>query len=296
MVDFYQKPPIDLHKKLPYNLGMKKIIILICLLFTLTLFGCNTQKENNAITDLPTVQPPATQLPNDTFDDQNTQDNPENGQDEEEQKKKKYYLVATVNSLRIRAFPKDSSTVLGYLDKNDALFLQGEENGYYKTTFKDKTAYVHKNYCNLMEIECESDDIERAIDLGSTLLGYPYVWGSQRYHWGNGKLNTNYVHGEYDCSALVQYVYYKSNNVILDVTSRAQSLNGSKTSRKELKRGDLMFFTNASRKDKTGLEKIGHVGIYFGNNYILHTASDHAVIEPISDLRWSYFVTARRVI
>ncbi len=275
---------------------MKKIIILICLLFTLTLFGCNAKKENNAITDLPTVQPPATQLPNDTFDDENTQDNPENGQDEEEQKKKKYYLVATVNSLRIRAFPKDSSTVLGYLDKNDALFLQGEENGYYKTTFKDKTAYVHKNYCNLMEIECESDDIERAIDLGSTLLGYPYVWGSQRYHWGNGKLNTNYVHGEYDCSALVQYVYYKSNNVILDVTSRAQSLNGSKTSRKELKRGDLMFFTNASRKDKTGLEKIGHVGIYFGNNYILHTASDHAVIEPISDLRWSYFVTARRVI
>ena len=66
--------------------------------------------------------------------------------------------------------------------------------------------------------------------------------------------------------------------------------------RSELKRGDLMFFTNASRKDKTGMERIGHVGIYFGNNYILHTASDHAVIEPISSVRWSYYVTARRVI
>ena len=275
---------------------MKKIIILICLLFTLTLFGCNAQKENDAIIDVPTVQPPATQLPNDAFDDENTQDNPENTEDEEEQKKKKYYLVSTVNSLRVRALPKDSSTVLGYLDKNDALLLQGENNGYYETTFKEKTAYVHKNYCSLMEIDCENDNIENAIDLGSTLLGYPYVWGSQRYHWGNGKLNSNYIHGEYDCSALVQYVYYKSNNVILDVTSRAQSLNGTKINRNELKRGDLMFFTNASRKDKTGLDKIGHVGIYFGNNYILHTASDHAVIEPISDLRWSYFVTASKIL
>ena len=147
-----------------------------------------------------------------------------------------------------------------------------------------------------MEIESENDKIESAISLGSSLLGYPYVWGSQRYHWGNGILNKNYVHGEYDCSALVQYVYYKSNGVILDVTSRAQSLNGIKTSRSDLKRGDLIFFTNESRKNKTGLEKIGHVGIYFGNNYILHTASDHAVIEPISTTRWGYYITARRVV
>ena len=97
-------------------------------------------------------------------------------------------------------------------------------------------------------------------------------------------------------TALVQYVYYKSNGVILDLTSRAQSLNGKEVKRSELKRGDLMFFTNASRKNKVGIERIGHVGIYFGNNYILHTASDHAVIEPISNTRWGYYVTARRVV
>ena len=57
-----------------------------------------------------------------------------------------------------------------------------------------------------------------------------------------------------------------------------------------------MFFTNASRYNKTGNERIGHVGIYFGNNYILHTASDHAVIEPISAQRWNYTITARRVV
>ena len=94
----------------------------------------------------------------------------------------------------------------------------------------------------------------------------------------------------------MQYIYYQTNGVLLDTTSRKQSLNGTDVDRKELKRGDLIFFTNASRKNKTGIERIGHVGIYFGNNYILHTASDHAVIEPISDTRWSYYITSKRVV
>ena len=80
------------------------------------------------------------------------------------------------------------------------------------------------------------------------------------------------------------------------MTSRAQSIEGELVKKKDLKRGDLMFFTNASRKDKTGIEKVGHVGIYFGNNYILHTASDYAVLEPISATRWSYYLHSRRVV
>ena len=186
--------------------------------------------------------------------------------------------------------------MLGYLDKNDALLIVGEKEGFYKTIFKEKEAYVSKNLCSIMKIEYSDDKSERAIDVGSTLMGYPYVWGSQRYHWGNGKLNSNFIKGEFDCSALVQYSYYHSDKILLDVTSRAQSKNGVHVEKNNLKRGDLMFFTNASRKNKVGTEKIGHVGIYFGNNYILHTASDHAVIEPISSLRWSYYLFSRRVV
>ena len=211
-------------------------------------------------------------------------------------KRKKKYVVSTTNSLIVRSNATTNSMILGYLDKNDALTFIGEKNNFYQTIFKEKTAYVSKAYTKIMEIDIENEQIESAIELGTKLLGYPYVWGSQRYHWGNGKLNTNYVHGEYDCSALVLYVYYKSNNVILDVTSRAQSLNGVSVDIENLKRGDLMFFTNESRKNKSGIERIGHVGLYFGNNYILHTASDHAVIEPISNERWSYYITSRRVI
>lgn len=206
------------------------------------------------------------------------------------------YAVATTSSLRIRSLPSSSGSVLGYLDQKDALVIEGEENGYYKTTFLQKRAYVHKSYCKVMSIEKGSSKVEKATALGSTLLGYPYVWGSQRYHWGNGVLNKNFVMGEFDCSAFVQYIYYHSNSVILDVTTRTQVYNGISVEKSKIQRGDLMFFTNSTRKNKTGVERIAHVAIYLGNNYILHTASDHAVIEPISSTRWGYYICSRRVV
>ena len=57
-----------------------------------------------------------------------------------------------------------------------------------------------------------------------------------------------------------------------------------------------MFFTNATRKNYTGVERIGHVALYLGNNYILHTASDYAKIEQISPTRWSYYIQTQRII
>jgi len=261
-------------------------MIFLCL--ALALFcGCNrldndnkNQSSNPPIVQVPALPPVAD----------------EDGEEEiENEKKKKVYIVSKTDGLRIRSGAGDNYTVVGSLDKSDALLYKGEKGNYYVSSYKEKTAYVHKNYCTLLEMDTASNEVESAIDFGSTLLGYPYVWGSQRYHWGNGKLNTNFVNGEFDCSALVQYVYYKTNDVLLDLTSRAQSLNGKEV-QGELMRGDLMFFTNASRINKQGVERIGHVGIFMGNNYILHTASDHAVIEPISNTRWGYFITARRVV
>lgn len=208
----------------------------------------------------------------------------------------KTYLLSTADNLRVRSSNSVNSSVLGYLDKGDLCVLVSKVGEFYKTIYKEKVAYVSVNYCKEIEFNLSSVEVEKTIDFATKLIGYPYVWGSERYHWGNGILNKNFVNGKFDCSALVQYVYFKTNNVLLDVTSRGQSLNGKAVSKNNLRRGDLIFFTNKDRFNKQGIERIGHVGIYFGDNYILHTASDHAVIEPISDLRWSYYITARRVI
>lgn len=301
-----------------YNDGMKKLILLIFIVTTLMLsLACNaTQLPEDTATDgtTPPVQapsPPNYEAP--TLPDGNTPDLPsvptppndeqappqtENPPQEEEAPaiELKEYLVSSVNSLRVRARASSGGEVYGYLDKGDALAITGREGDYYRTVFRERTAYVHKDYCEVMAVPTADEKVEEAIAVGLKLMGHPYVWGSQRYHWGNGRLNTSFVAGQFDCSALVQYVYFISCGVALDVTSRAQSYNGKEVLLDDLQRGDLMFFTNEARKHKVGVEKIGHVGIYFGNNYILHTASDHAVTEPISPTRWGYLVTIRRVV
>ena len=271
---------------------MKRLIMILFVTLSIIISGCTSKESfnDNYVNNETEIVAPT--LP----DTEQPEIKEPNIEEEIVDIKKKSYIVSTTNSLRVRTAPNSSSNVLGYLDKDDAVIYIDRINGFYKTIFKETIAYIHSSYCTIMEIEYTNDAVETAIDTGCSLLGYPYVWGSQRYHWGNGKLNSNFINGEFDCSALVQYIYYKSNNVILDVTTRTQINNGVEIDKNDLARGDLMFFTNSSRKNKTGVEKIGHVGIYFGNNYILHTASDHAVIEPISTLRWSYYITARRVI
>jgi cell wall-associated NlpC family hydrolase len=274
---------------------MKKLFVLFLLLVSFSFYGCSSVNISETQPILP-IPPVNVEQDTTEKDEEFGEQVPDDEIIDEEENRRKIYAVSKVNGLRIRLKPNTSATVIGTLNQNDAVLVYEQKNGFYKTIYKEQTAYVWADYCSTFEVEHEDERIEKAIDFGSTLLGYPYVWGSQRYHWGNGKLNSNFVNGEFDCSALVQYVYFKSNGVILDLTSRAQSLNGVEIKRQELKRGDLLFFTNASRKNKVGIERIGHVGIYFGNNYILHTASDYAVIEPISDTRWSYYITARRVV
>ena len=90
-------------------------------------------------------------------------------------------------------------------------------------------------------------------------------------------------------------MFYFGADVLLDLTTRTQVKQGSAVKEiNDLRRGDLMFFTNAQRYNNVGVERIGHVAIYFGDNYILHTASDYAVIEPISSTRWKYLLEIKR--
>lgn len=205
-------------------------------------------------------------------------------------------VVSTVNGLNIRKGAGTGYSAMGTLDKSDMAMPVKKVGSWYEIRYMNKLGYVSSAYVTQMSFEKGSDAIERVIDAGKELLGLPYVFGAQRYHWGNGVLNKNYDGKSYDCSSLMQYIFKTGAGVDLAMTSREQSVQGTAVSKKNIKRGDLLFFTNASRYDKVGIERIGHVALYLGDNTILHTASDHAVIEPISAQRWSYYISARRLI
>ncbi|MDE5654871.1 MAG: C40 family peptidase [Clostridia bacterium] len=205
-------------------------------------------------------------------------------------------IKSNTDALNVRSTPSTSGQVLGTLDKGDMVRYEGEKNGWYKTVYKEQTAYVYANYASVTYMRQASDKVENVIAVGEELLGYPYVWGSQRYHWGNGVINTAFIPGQFDCSALMQYIFFKGAGVVMDLNTRTQVLQGETVERSDLQRGDVMFFTNESRVNNTGVERVGHVALYLGNNYILHTASDHAVIEEISAKRWSYYIVAKRFV
>lgn len=207
------------------------------------------------------------------------------------------YFTVTHDGVNIRSGAGTGYSVRGSAEKSTLYAYDGESGGWYKTGYKNKAAFVSSKYGQRVEMESSGDErIESVISEGAKLLGTVYVFGAVRYHDGAGRLLKGFTVAEFDCSSLMQYIFYKGANVNLQVNTRTQVKQGKTVTKSQLKRGDLMFFTNESRKNNTGIERIGHVALYLGDNWILHTASDYAKIEQISAKRWSYFIQGQRIL
>lgn len=205
------------------------------------------------------------------------------------------YVRCTGNSVNIRSGAGTSYSVLGSAEKNTTYVALEQTGGWVKTYYRNQVAYISASYGAILSLQkSENERVESVITEGYKLLGVPYVYGAVRVHDGNGKPLRNFNAQKFDCSSLVQYIFYKGANKLLQVNTRTQVKQGSYVAREDLERGDCLFFTNESRQHLTGIERIGHVALYLGDNYILHTASDYARIEKISAQRWSFFIEARR--
>ncbi|MFG2333770.1 NlpC/P60 family protein [Streptomyces sp. NPDC048604] len=93
-----------------------------------------------------------------------------------------------------------------------------------------------------------------ALNAAATQLGKPYVSGAEGPN-------------SYDCSGLTQWAYRQAG-VGLSRTTYTQQNDGVKIGRSQLKPGDLVFFNSLS-----------HVGLYAGNNTILHAPKPGAVVR-----------------
>ena len=107
-------------------------------------------------------------------------------------------------------------------------------------------------------------------------LGKKYKWG------GNGPY-------AYDCSGFTKAVF-ALNGIQIPRNSWKQAQIGIKVSRKELKRGDLIFFNSKHHKG------VNHVGIYIGHGKFIHASKFHKriVISPLREYR-RYFKWGCRV-
>lgn len=261
---------------------MKKIATVFALLGILTLTGCASGKNEGTMPETE-VQEPAISAPQDP--------SAPTGTPEAEQV---HYIRVLADGLNVRSAPDLSGAVLGQAERGTLLYDAGRQDGWHRTYFCGKTAYVSAAYCEEVSMPRADGRTEAVIAEGCALLGTPYVYGAVRFHDGTGVRLKGFTTAKFDCSSLMQYIFYEGADLLLDVTTRTQIAQGVRVD--EPARGDLLFFTNASRRWNTGLERVGHVALYLGDNYILHTASDFAKIEQISPTRQGYFLEARRIL
>ncbi len=153
----------------------------------------------------------STENPDNSTDDSDSNVSPDidNGQEPETQNVYQTLLMSTTNGLNIRSGNSTNYQTVGQINKGDCVTYKGKSGSFYITEYKGKTAYVAEKYVEMLEFETSNNSgIESAIAHGQSLLGVPYELGAQRLHWGNGVLNTNYTGNTYDCSSLVQYMFY----------------------------------------------------------------------------------------
>ena len=128
--------------------------------------------------------------------------------------------------------------------------------------------------------QTQSQKVQAVINLAKAQLGKPYVWGAEGPN-------------SFDCSGLTQYVYKKAANVSLPRSSKSQGTVGTYVSKSNLQPGDLVFF------DSDYGNTISHVGIYIGNNEMIHSPKPGDVVKVTkinSNHYTKAYITARRVL
>lgn len=126
-----------------------------------------------------------------------------------------------------------------------------------------------------------SAEAQKLIKYALTFVGKPYVFGATGPN-------------SFDCSGFTKYVYkhfgYNINRVAQD-----QFKNGTGVEYKNLKPGDMVFFSNTYSSS----EWITHVGIYIGEGKMVHAANSQrgiTVDSITSGYYYNHYAGARRIL
>ena len=232
---------------------------------------------------------------------------------EEKQTSKFGYISAT--TVNIRKEPNTSSTILDQLDKKEKIEILSTANGWHKIKVNGITGYVSASLVvdKLEDIVSRSGEtttrpVEKVEETGKAeeviAKSTPQILssrGEEVVNYAKTFLQVKYVSGgngptSFDCSGYTCYVY-KNFGVSLARTTGGQATAGVEVAKKDLQLGDIVVFNDDANK------KIGHVGIYVGNNSFIHASNPNPYPKggvKITSLSDSYYelryVTSRRVI
>ena len=193
-----------------------------------------------------------------------------------------------------------SAAVIGQMENGTEIAILGQTREFYKVDCYDMTGYIAKTQILHTEdgkyyVNCDPESTETRVmeytdhadaltlrhallDLAKEQLGSRYVYGSSRP-------------GAFDCSGLMYYLYGQYG-IQLHRNASAQMQDGIIVAKEGLQVGDLIFFREYG---ETTL--CSHVGIYAGNNQIIHAGSPGVVYADLDgDYFADYYLCARRIV
>lgn len=219
------------------------------------------------------------------------------------------YGTVTANKVNLRSGPSTTSKSVSQANSGERAYVIGFNQTWYKVIYKDLICYIRSDYLKLTQIPYENSastndplffkdgkstgitpSAEALRNAGTSVvrrnivaeankyLGVPYVWGGSTPQG-------------FDCSGYVQYVMAKCG-IAIPRTTLQQAQTGRNITKKELLPGDLVFLQNTYR------DGISHVGIYIGNDQMIHASSSKGV--TVSNLMSQYYLdhyhSARKLI
>ena len=118
----------------------------------------------------------------------------------------------------------------------------------------------------------QSAKVKATVAAAKAMTGkYPYSWGGGNYTGAtqgiccspSGIDDRNTV--GFDCSGLMEYAFFKGAGLKVSSTSRSQYADGPRVPISQLRAGDMVFWSSASRTESG----IHHVALYIGNGQIV---------------------------
>lgn len=193
-----------------------------------------------------------------------------------------------------------SASPIGQMEDGTAVTVLGEYREFYRVDCYDMAGYIARSQIELKDdgkyyVNCDAGSSETLVftyeehtdalllrhslyALAQKQLGKPYIYGSTGTRG-------------FDCSGLMLYLY-KQHGINLHRRASEQLQDGIVVAREGLQVGDMVFFHESWDPCPAS-----HVGIYVGNNQIIHASSKGM---EYADLDTAYFANnylcARRVI
>ena len=208
--------------------------------------------------------------------------------------------VAQSMTTVVRQFASAASTPIGQFEDGTVVTVLAEQGGFYRVDCYDMVGYIAKNqiahrddgkyYVNCDPASEETrwltyTDHADALAMRHSLLALAGKQIGSRYVRGGTRP------GAFDCSGLTYYLYGK-HDIGLHRTATQQLQDGILVPKDGMQVGDLIFFHFPGRPNS-----VSHVGIYVGNNEMIHSGSKGVVRADLDvDYYEDYFLCARRIV